>query len=76
MSPEKKVRVTIDLKPQAYERLQELEKVTNDSKADVVRKALQLYHYLSTKVDEGCQITVTTKDGTPEKLVFLSLFKG
>ena len=76
MTVEKKVRVTIDLKPQAHERLVELERITQDSKADVIRKALQLYHYLSTKVDDGCQVTVIDKDGRSENLVFLNLFKG
>jgi hypothetical protein len=68
----KKVRITLDLSPQFYSRLEELERRTDaDSKAHLLRQALQLYEYIITKTLEGYSFRAVSKDGSEETLVFL-----
>jgi hypothetical protein len=59
---ERKIRLTLDVTPEFYERLQALERKTEaGSKANLIRQALQLYEYFVTRtVDEGKEIIVRT----------------
>lgn len=68
----KKVRVTIDLSPQFYDRLEQLERlVDGGTKANVIRQALQVYEYLAHKTLDGCTFRAIDKDGREETLVIL-----
>ncbi len=69
--PEKKVRVTLDLTPAFYERLEDLERlVEGGSKANVIRQALQLYEYIAQKSRNGWDFRAV-KNGDEETIVFL-----
>ncbi len=68
----KKVRVTLDLSPQFYERLEHLEELVDaGTRSNVIRQALQLYEYIAQKSLEGYSFKAVGKDGEEEKLVFL-----
>jgi hypothetical protein len=71
--PEKKTRITIDLTPDFYRRLEDLEAIVrSESKASLIREALQLYEYVAQKVKEG--YTFKIQKGADEKeLVFFKL---
>lgn len=74
MSIDKKTRVTVDLKPQHYTRLEALEELVGaNSKADVIREALQLYEYIVKRVAAGDRLSITTKDGKQEALAFFTM---
>lgn len=65
------IRVSLDLSEPFHRRLSELETLTNaESKAGVIRQALQVYEYFATKTLEGCRFTITNKEGRQESLVF------
>jgi hypothetical protein len=70
---EKKTRVTLDLTPDFYRRLEDLEAVVGaESKAGLIREALQLYEYVAQKVKDG--YTFKIQKGADEKeLVFFKL---
>ena len=72
-APEKKTRITLDLTPDFYRRLEDLEAmVGSESKAGLIREALQLYEYVAQKVKDG--YTFKIHKGTDEKeLVFFKL---
>ena len=67
-----KRRVTLDLTPEFYERLEQLERLVEaDSKASVIRQALQLFEYIAKRTRQGDQFRAVTRDGQEETLVFL-----
>ena len=69
----KRVRISLDLTPSFYERLEALEKLTeSESKAAVIRQALQVYEFISRRTLEGCSFRAVRPDGTAENLVFFS----
>jgi uncharacterized protein (DUF608 family) len=69
-----KIRVTLDLTPQFYERLEQLEDLVEaDSKAGVIRQALQLYEYVARKSLEGWAFRAVNSNGKEENIVFLSV---
>lgn len=69
---EKKIRITLDVSPQFFERLEQWEETVDaDSKASLVRQAIQLYGYLAEKAREGAKVCVVTKDGEKETPIFL-----
>lgn len=70
---EKKIRMTIDLTPEFYKRLEELEAaVGSGSKASLIRDALQLYEYVAKKSREGYSFSI--RKGSDEKeIVFFHL---
>jgi hypothetical protein len=72
-APDKKTRITLDLTPDFYRRLEDLEAVVgSESKAGLIREALQLYEYVAQKVKDG--YTFKIQKGTDEKeLVFFKL---
>jgi hypothetical protein len=50
----KKVRVTLDVSFQFYERLERLTKLVEaDSKSALIRQSLQLYEYMARRSAEG-----------------------
>jgi hypothetical protein len=68
---EKKVRVTIDVTPQFNQRLEQLEAMVDaNSKADVIRQALQLFEYVARRTSEGYTFRAVSRDGREENLVF------
>ncbi len=67
----RKIRVTLDLTPQFYERLEQLEVLTEaGTKSNLIRQALQLYEYVAKRTQEGYSFRAV-KDGHEETLVFL-----
>lgn len=72
-SATEKVRVTLDLTPQFYGRLEELEKLVEaESKASLLRQALQLYEYMAQKTIDGWSFrALPPGDGPEEMIVFL-----
>jgi hypothetical protein len=67
----KKIRIALDVTPGFYERLEALEElVEGDSKAGVIRQALQLYEFLVKQHLEGASFQVVPRDGPPEKIAF------
>ncbi len=68
----KKIRVTLDLTPDFYQRLENLENLVEaGTKANLIRQALQLYEYVANRTIEGCSFRAVTPDGREETLVFL-----
>lgn len=70
MPKEKKIRMTVDLTPQLFERLEQLtELVGAESKATVVRDALRLLEYFAEESAQGNSFYRQTPDGAREKLI-------
>ena len=53
-----KIRVSLDLSIPLFERLEALEDATDESKAGVIRQALQLYEYVVQRTIEGCSFNL------------------
>jgi predicted DNA-binding protein len=71
-NPSGKVRITLDLSPEFYNRLERLEsRVGAESKAQVVREALRLYEYIASRYIEGDEFLTRAKDGTEKTIVLL-----
>jgi propanediol utilization protein len=71
-SQSKKTRVTVDLTPQLYDRLEELEDLVGaESKASMIRQALQLYEWCAKKTIAGNVFQVVTPDGQTTEVVLL-----
>lgn len=67
-----KVRITLDLSPEFYNRLEKLERcVDAESKAQVIREALRLYEYVVHRYGEGDVFLTRTKDGVETPIVLL-----
>ena len=72
-SANKKVRITVDLSAAFYDRLDALETITQaESKAGVIRQALQIYEYIARKTMEGYSFRATSPDGREEHPIFFS----
>lgn len=72
-SANRKVRISLDLSASFNNRLDALEELTQaDSKAGVIRQALQVYEYIVRKTMEGYSFRAIRPDGTEENLVFFS----
>jgi hypothetical protein len=69
-----KIRVSLDLSPSFFERLQALEDLTQESKSGVIRQALQLYEYVVQKTTEGYSFKAVNPQGKEESLVFFGSF--
>lgn len=68
----KKTRVTLDLSPEFYRRLQALEELVEaDSKASLIRQALQLYEFVAKRTVEGTTFRAVSPEGEEAELVFL-----
>lgn len=69
----KKVRVSLDLPAAFNSRLEALERMTQaESKAGLIRQALQVYEYITRKTMEGYSFRAVTPEGKEENLVFFS----
>lgn len=67
-----KVRVTLDLTPRSYERLERLEGLMDaSSKAEVLRQALQVLEYIAEQTRDGTEFRVRRPDGSDQALVLL-----
>jgi hypothetical protein len=75
VAPGKKIRITLDLSPQFYKRLESLEGIVDaDSKAGLIRQALQLYEYVAKRSIEGWVFrAINTDNGQEEAIAFYSL---
>jgi hypothetical protein len=68
-----KIRVSLDLSEPFHRRLSELEHLTHaESKAGVIRQALQIYEYVAKKTQQGSIFKSVDKNGLEENLVFFS----
>jgi Arc/MetJ-type ribon-helix-helix transcriptional regulator len=66
---DEKVRITLDLPTQFYERLEKLVEATDaPSKAAVVRKAITLYDLVTSKLAAGYELRMR-RDGEPDVLI-------
>ena len=71
------VRVSLDLSEAFHRRLSELEQLTHaESKAGVIRQALQLYEYMARKTLQGHKFISVDKNGLHESLVFFNPYVG
>jgi predicted DNA-binding protein len=67
-----KVRITLDLSPEFYTRLEDLTaSVGAESKAQVIREALRLYEYVVHHYIAGDEFLARTKDGVEKTIVLL-----
>jgi len=70
-----KIRVSLDLTDVAHQRLAALEQMTHaETKAGVIRNALQIYEYVAMKSAQGCKFVCVNPDGKEESLLFFSPF--
>lgn len=70
----KPVRVSLDLSQGAFERLKALCEITDEGRADVLRKALQLYEFVVLRNASGGTFKFV-QDGVEESVVFIDLPK-
>ncbi len=69
--PAKKVRITLDLSPEFYARLEELEDLVGaDTKANVIRQALQVFEFVALKSRDGYEFRVVAPDGSEKEIFF------
>ena len=69
-------RTTITMSPKLEKIIVELAEKEHTTKSDIIRKALALYNYLYTQVEENqTQVVVSGSTGTkgdPQKVVLIS----
>ena len=71
--PKDTIRVSLDLSESFHKRLSELEQLTHaESKAGVIRQALQIYEFIARKTLQGYKFIAVDKDGKHENLLFFS----
>lgn len=71
---DRKIRMSVDLSSRSYDRLERLrEAVGAQSKADVLRDALQIYEWVVQKTQGGGEFFVREKDGEPQQVVLLGV---
>ena len=69
---EKAIRISVDLSPRCYERLEQIEeKVSASSKAEVVREALRLYEFLVGHACRGTEFQLLEKGSTTPKTIVM-----
>jgi hypothetical protein len=62
-------RVTVNLTPRSSRALDEVVRLTGDSKTDSINRAIQIYAYVQQVLQSGGSIHVReTSDGEPERL--------
>ena len=64
-------RITVDLSPNGYDRLQRLGELANLSSATVIRQALQLYEFVIERTDDGAKFMYVDKSGRETVVNFL-----
>jgi hypothetical protein len=68
-SPEKKVRVQIDLAPQSFDRLKRLKDITEASSyTDVLKDALRLYEFIIENDQKGATLKIVDESGRESDL--------
>lgn len=73
--PRTSTRVTLDLSPQGFDRLNAMVEASDlRTRVDVIREAIRLYDYMLESALKGYTFSQTSPEGTVEKLVFLSSF--
>lgn len=71
------IRVSLDLSESFHKRLGELEQLTHaESKAGVIRQALQIYEFIARKTIQGYKFIAVDQDGKQENLLFFSPYMG
>ena len=67
------IRVTLDLSPQFFDRLDQLRILVDaESKVSLIRDALRIYEFIAKKtVVEGCSFTCVSKSGESETIRFI-----
>lgn len=71
------IRVTLDVSPPFYERLENLERLVEArTKSDVIRQALQFYEFMAKKTAAGFRFRLIGPTGQEENLVFFHLPDG
>jgi hypothetical protein len=73
---DRKIRLTLDVTPEFYDRLEALERKTEaGSKANLIRTALQLYEYFVIRtVDEGKEVLIRTPPPEEDREKRVDLF--
>jgi hypothetical protein len=72
----KKIRISLDVTEGFYERLEKLEQLVEaESKAGVIRQALQLYEYVAKRHLEGAAFKVI-QGGEEKEIAFFGLPEG
>jgi hypothetical protein len=62
-------RITVNLIPRGWEALEQLEKLTGDSKTDIINRALQIYCYLLETTEGGGEVRVREpEDSEPQRV--------
>jgi metal-responsive CopG/Arc/MetJ family transcriptional regulator len=70
----RKIRITVDLSPALFERLDRLTILLGaESKATVIRDALRLLEYLAEETSQGRRFFRERPSGEKEALVFLGI---
>lgn len=64
-------RITVDLSPAGYARLQRLATLANLSSAAVIRQSLQLFEFVVEKTDQGAVFRYVDKAGREREVSFL-----
>jgi predicted DNA-binding protein len=68
-----KIRITLDLSPEFYKRLDELTHLVDaESKAQVIREALKLYEYVMKQREQGATFSVRQSDGAEKEILLVS----
>jgi predicted transcriptional regulator len=62
MSTNNKVRITVDISPALYAKLDELAEKTHTTKSDVLRKAIGLMDVAMEAKEQGKKIGIAEKD--------------
>ena len=71
--PLQKIRITLDLTPEFYGRLEELQTRVGKTKSGVIREALQLYEHVAQKTLDGYSFQAVDKKGKSEGIAFFSV---
>jgi len=70
-------RVTLDLSPRFFERLEALQDMTEaESKASLIRDALQVYEFIVKQTLKGCTFKAVSKEGESETIRFIGVASG
>lgn len=70
---EKRIRLTLDLTPKQFSKLQGLEEETGATKAEIVRNALRLYTYVAERALAGDSFRAVDKHGRTAEVVLVEL---
>ncbi len=69
----KPTRITIDLSPKSYARLEALEDIVGAaSKSEVVREALRLYEYVAKQTQAGAKFLVDDGSGDMKRILIMT----